>query len=295
LHSSFEDPAQMNQQTSAITYDSPPLVEVAMSVQFEPPKGLTSAHLGAFWSSQQVAYPSVRSLRPIAATNETFGEANTWLPPALLFAVTDEPDVRVQMTSTDDQWMCQIQRDRLVVNWRKRDAGYPRFDATWTRFQKIWADWLLFLAEGKFLLTGPRLWELTYVNRIKKAGLWKTPADWPSVFPGLWGGAFAAAEGATLSGFQGQWVWETASPAARLFVEPRPGRTAGSSPEDVLLLSLTARGPLETTKRDLGNDSGSVEAIESGMNCGHNFIVTTFDRIASLDAKKTWGRHGNTH
>src|SRR5690606_90804 len=34
---------------TSISYDAPPLVEVAMSVQFDPPKGLNLAHLGAFW------------------------------------------------------------------------------------------------------------------------------------------------------------------------------------------------------------------------------------------------------
>jgi hypothetical protein len=36
-----------------------------------------------------------------------------------------------------------------------------------------------------------------------------------------------------------------------------------------------------------------IDLIESGIACGHTLIVTTFDRIASNEAKQAWGRHAN--
>jgi hypothetical protein len=88
-----------------------------MSVQFDPPYGLTQAHLGAFWQSRRTDFPRVRTIQPIAATNEEFGGPGQWLPASWQFALTNEPECRLQMTSADDQWMWQLQRNRLVVNW----------------------------------------------------------------------------------------------------------------------------------------------------------------------------------
>lgn len=273
---------------SSINYDAPPLVEVAMSVQFDPPKGLSLAHLGAFWDRQKESFPNVRAVQPIATTNETFG--SQWLPPSLQLALTNEPDCRLQMISSDDQWMCQVQLNRLVINWRKRSEEYPRFDRTWTRFQTTFAAWQEFLNEFEIAPLAPRLWELTYVNRIPKGSLWQEPKDWPKVFPGLWGGSFATVQSASLRGFLGQWVWEQGDPPARLYVEPKPGRTSGEPPQDALLLSLTTRGPL-SPKGSAQESSSVASLIESGIGIGHELIVGTFDRISSNEAKKEWRRH----
>ena len=276
-------------QPPSISYDAPPLVEVAVSVQFDPPKGLNQAHLGAFWVTQRVSLPHVRAVPPIGTTNESFGDQGGWLPPALQLALTNEPECRLQMTSSDDQWMCQVQRNRIVVNWRKRREQYPRFSAAWRRFQELWQAWQAFLADSALEPLTAQLWELTYVNRIPKDNLWTSPSDWPNVFPGLWGGDFATVDGANLQGFQGQWVWQSENPVARLYVEPRPGRSAEQPHEEVLLLTLTARGPIAPSNTE--NPPTGDDAVEFGINCGHSLIVTTFDRIGSDNAKNVWRRH----
>lgn len=286
----------MNQtENTSITYDAPPLVEVAMSVQFDPPAGLNQAHLGAFWVTQKDSLPHVRALEPIATTNEAFGNPSQWLPPSWQLELTREPDCRLQMRSLDDQWMCQLQRNRLVINWRKRSDNYPRFGATRDRFCAAWKSWQMFLGELNLPRPRPRLWELTYVNRVPEGSLWKAPDDWPNVFPGLWGGRFATVPGAQLRGHQGRWVWESSHPPARLYVEPKPGHSADAPPQAVLLLSLTARGPLDPfgadPKASDGDDDGSIEA---GIAFGHELIVGTFDRITSETARKEWGRHADS-
>src|SRR5690606_21512016 len=120
--------------------------------------------------------------------------------------------------------MCQVQRNRLVLNWRKRGIEYPRFSVVWERFREAWAAWEVFLNSADVAPCEPRLWEVTYVNRIPQGKLWGSVSDWPNVFPGLWGGKFASIEGAELRGFHGEWVWESRNPPARLYVEPKPGR-----------------------------------------------------------------------
>lgn len=277
----------------AVTYLSPPLVEVAISIQFDPPHGLSLAHLGAFWFTQREALPTVRTASPIVTLNENF-EGGGWLPPSLQLALTNEPDCRLQMTSENDEWMYQVQRNRLVVNWRKRNVEYPRFHATWKRFNEAWTAWTKFLVELKFPSLRPRLWEVTYVNRIPQGELWTTPNDWPRIFPGLWGGVVAPVQGASLTGMHGQWVWHRADPPMRLYVEPKPARSGDQPHQEVLLLSLTARGLVDPSNEGVASsDPGGLERIGTGISLGHELIVSTFDNIASDIAKKVWGRNAN--
>lgn len=255
---------------------------------FTPPAGLNEAHLGAFWAEHRKRLPNVDSTAPIAAASETFGAASRWLPPALHVALSNEPQCRLQLTSDDGQWMYQLQRDRIVSNWRhKKPEVYPRFGVAINHFNELWNFWNAFLAEVKLPPPSPTMWELTYVNRIKKWDAWDGPQDWPKLLPGLWGGEFAAAEGLTMGGLHGQWVWNLASPPARVYVESRPAKTSDTPPQEALMLNLTARGPIVSSK-----DANTESIITSSLNKGHELIVLTFDAIVSDAAKHHWGRHG---
>ncbi len=278
----------------AVTYNAPPLVEVAMSIQFEPSRELNSAHLGAFWMTQRHQLPIVRTLQPIPAVSDDFGGAGQWLPPALQFALKSEPDCRLQMVSSDDQWMCQLQRNRIVINWRRRNEQYPRFDTTLARFRDGWNSWRIFLKDIGLPPTRPQIWELTYVNRVAQGELWARPGDWHRIFPGLWGGPFAGPADSQLRGFHGQWVWESRDPLARLYIEPQPGRSSEPPHHDELILSLTARGPFALSATE---DNSTVESemsrIEAGLVGGNALIVSAFDGMTSDAAKTNWGRHAN--
>lgn len=265
----------------SVNYKAPPVVEVAMSIQFDPPNGFSLPHLGLYWDAQRNMYPTVRTAAPIPAAPDDFGTESQWGPVAMRLAFSNEPQYRLQMTSKDDEWVCQAQLDRLVVNWRKKGPDYPKFDATFPRFQAAWTGLQRFLERQHLAAATPKLWEITYINRFPKGELWQSPKDWPILLPGLWGGAFASASDLTLSTLGGQWVWEHGPERARLYVEPSPARSADTPPVDSLILSLTARGPINV--KMWGED-----AIESGLNLGHDLIVLTFDAITSKHAKEHW-------
>lgn len=271
-----------------------------MSVQFEPPPGLNAAHLGAFWFTEKAAFPKVRAVEPIVTPPEEFGSEGQWLPPALQLAFTNEPNCRLQMSSGDDQWMCQIQRDRIVINWRKHSEEYPRYSATLDRFHQAWRSWQDALAAMSIGRVTPRQWELTYVNRIAQGDLWSSPNDWPRVLPGIWAGDFAASPNLDLQGLQGRWVWQSSTDRARLYIEPKPGRSIGKPPIDLLILSLTARGPVESAESTEANSATPIQyadmmaSIEDGMNIGHALIVSTFDAICSDSAKQQWKRRASS-
>jgi len=187
------------------------------------------------------------------------------------------------MTSEDDCWMCQLQQDRLVVNWRKRsDNSYPRYDAAWIQFESLWVE-----LKGMLLAHGheepkPQFWELLYVNRIPQGNLWETPQQWPDVFPRLWPHDVKSVAGAPIHGLLGQWIWQTNDGLAKIIVEPKPAR---DSDQDVLFMTITSRGPVVA-----GTDENSTQQIALGLERGHSLIVSTFDEIISDSARAAWGR-----
>jgi uncharacterized protein (TIGR04255 family) len=286
----------MSTEDCPITYENPPIVEVAISTQFEPPRGLTQAHLGAYWADCRRDYPQVHATQVLPATTEEFGGRRTWLPPSLRLALTDEPDSRIQMTSEDSTWMLQVQSNRIVVNWRRKadlSDPYPRFTGTWQRFENAWEHWCRFLATAKIPAPQPTHWEIVYVNRIGKGTLWNKPTDWPSVLPGLWGHGFADIPGTTLMGLHGQWVWETTNPPTRLFIEPKPGRGPAPRSDDFLFLNITARGKIDLSPSGESSDDSCLLGIENGIKAGRRLIVNAFDQIISQKAKAEWKRHGD--
>lgn len=268
-----------------------------MSVLFDPLAEFNEGHLGAFWARQQHKYPKVRSVPPINSPVDDFENQGRWLPPAIQLAISNRPHARLQMTSSNDEWMCQVQHDRLVMNWRKREVEYPRFTRTLEQLCEAWQDWTAFLNGHDRVRLRIRMWEMTYVNRIPRGELWNGPDDWPDVLPGLWGARFVQPEGTTIRGLSGQWVWDGLDQRSRIYVEPQLGRSKDTTEPDLLVLSLTARGIPSVSDSNGDNEmmgSGENVCIRECMKTGHALIINTFDEISSIKAKEHWGRHADS-
>ena len=95
----------------------------------------------------------------------------------------------------------------------------------------------------------------------------------------LWAAPFANVAGASLIGLQGQWVWETSEPAARLSVEPKPGREPETDFQVLLFVTLKARGRLVLPPKVTKRDAGAWLEIERGVRWGHEIIVSAFDSL----------------
>src|SRR5688572_27284950 len=106
-------------------YKNPPVVEVVLSVQFDPLNRLNVAHIGLLWSKFKDRLPLTTERQPIAPIFETFG-----LPTALQIETTFTqrvPIPRVWFFNQETTDLIQIQQDRLLRNWRKKDlvCKYP--------------------------------------------------------------------------------------------------------------------------------------------------------------------------
>lgn len=262
------------------SYRKPPVVETVLGVQFEPIKGLTTAHLGAFWKALGAEWPNVAEVAPLEPAFERFGNEIRWETLGFRFRV-GVMGSRLQIKTADADRMVQVQNGRLYYNWLHASGGnYPRyrptlkpgFDDTLHRFQSF--------LEGEGLgALQPNQWEITYVNRLIKGQVWETPADWFSLVGGFMpmGNLHEAVK---LESGGGEWHFEIQPQRGRLHLQLQHGRADSEDGPETLTMKLTARGPVQAD-----NPAMSVDA---GIELGHDVIVDTFKRLTSGAAHDFW-------
>lgn len=127
----------------------------------------------------------------------------------------------------------------------------------------------------------PDQWEVTYVNHIPRGTVWEEPRDWQDVFRQL-PSVIDSPESVDLESCACEWHFEIKPQLGRLHIQLGHGQSSVKSGEDLLRLTLTARGPIGGTKRN-GLDLGL------GLDLGRRIIVTTFKAVTSESAHKHWG------
>lgn len=254
-------------------YDSPPVEEVVVGVQFER-LPLTGVHFGLFWSTVRDKLPEVSEHPPLETRAEDFAN-----PAAVQFPfVFDLPRLRYWLTSRDGTELLQLQSDRLLFNWRKRtsEQAYPHFEWIQARFAAWLASWQAFLEQQQL---GAKIgqFEVTYVNRI-------SAADRPLVVdevlsflaPQLRTGLEGTAEAISLNS---QRVLTHDNVAwARGYVSAQNGTDVTGAP--MISFELTVRGPLT-----LGEPSLPLLQLRA-----REWIVRAFDNLTSADMHKMWGK-----
>ena len=115
---------------SSPDFPNAPLIEVALSVQFQPLPLYTSAHAGEFWQKIRDDFPVTQEQPPIPQVNEFFGSNRPspgFIDIGLNFGLTG---LRSWFMSEDGGFLIQIQRNRFVLNWRKTGPNptYPRYE-----------------------------------------------------------------------------------------------------------------------------------------------------------------------
>jgi len=115
-------------------FESPPLNEVVLGVQFNPPKGYRQINAGDVWGLFRSEFSEVEDREPLDPVFETFGLPARRAP----FRMVARPSHdRFWFVRPDGTELIQFQQDRLLHNWRKagnKDTEYPRFEGMMTRF-----------------------------------------------------------------------------------------------------------------------------------------------------------------
>jgi uncharacterized protein (TIGR04255 family) len=273
---------------NGVKFDAPPVVETALSVQFNSLPGFSGAHAGWFWkeyvekltdgpTNQWIHAADVPRLPEVF---EKFGTEDIWVPPSVRFAPVTS--VRTQLLRGDGERMIQVQDTRFVLNWRKAEGSYPSYQALLPEFRNMLHAFQSFCSEAGFGLPVYNVWEIVYVDHVRKGTMWDSARDLSRIFPGL-STPPVSVQHAPPSGDEtvsADWRFSLANRRGRLYIQIRQVRIQPSN-EEVIQLTTTARGPVNEN-----------QSWEQGLNFGHEAIRETFLAITSAEAQRYWEKRG---
>ena len=120
-------------------FQDPPVDEVVLGVQFEPPAAYTSVVAGKIWDLFRDEFPLVNEVPRLEPQFEVFGGNPT--PGFQLSFGVGPLRSRLWFISADESHLLQFQEDRFFLNWRKRPNGsisglpYPRYEQISSTFR----------------------------------------------------------------------------------------------------------------------------------------------------------------
>jgi len=264
-----------------LKFDRPPIDEVAFSIQFKPLEGLLVPYYGLLWDHFRADYPACEDVAPLLSLAEG--------PDG---AVQEEPqfDVaslipRVWFLQPDGPGLIQVQRNRFIVNWRRRqpEDKYPGFPNILRRFRQHLNEFEAFLKDHEIGQLAMEQYELTYINVVAKGEGWNDAAQVSRIFPHFTvpnpvsSGVLGVPEGL---------AWKIAFPLpenkGRLHASLQQGRRRRDG-VPVLHLNLTARGIGHNSTRD---------AMWDWFDLAHRSITEGFHTLTSEEVQRdVWQRH----
>jgi hypothetical protein len=96
--------------------DTPPIEEVVCGVLFPALPGLDTVAAGAYWHERTADFPKKEIQPPIVAPQR-----------GNVIRLGRSTVQRAWLVSASEDFLIQIQEDRFYLNWRRREAEYPRF------------------------------------------------------------------------------------------------------------------------------------------------------------------------
>lgn len=265
-------------------YSKPPLIEVALSVQFKELTQFRTVHAGLFWEKCKRKFPNFAEHPPINPVFETFGGKPrlSFSPKIELVSGLQVP--RYWFLDKSENRLIQIQADRFIHNWRKVQTKdkYPRYEDIKKQFLTEFKKFKRFIKENNLGRVFPNQVEITYVNHItseKNEGLHKS---FGNVFS-IWNNRrFSKNVGALeVEQFSSKFVIDghKGGPIGRLHVKAIPA--VNSAGELIIQFELVARGNLEKP---------TIKAVEEFMDLGREKIIFGFTELTTPKMHERWGR-----
>lgn len=264
-------------------FHKPPVVETVLGVYFRAPEKFNSAEQGIFWGRHlREEYPNLEERPPTVELRERFGEECLAPSSTMRWRVTDQPDApRLWAASENGQQVVQVQRNGLLVNWKKADddVSYRTYEDRHENFGRQFSLLKDFFEKEGIGQIKPTSWIVTYVNHIDYEGLEdvgpavaKTLTVWTNQFSDSWLD--------TPDKLGLDFTFPLPENAGRLNVKLVPAFVKKNK-QHVLRLDLTARGQLEP---------GNIESALSAINLGHEWVVRGFASLTRPEMHKVWER-----
>lgn len=272
-----------NLRLSLPDFADPPVVEVALSVQFDPLTSLRVPHLGLLWEEFRNRFPNTEEHPPLPPVIERFGVRG---PSGVSVQLeTGLPMPRCWFLNEAGDELIQVQQDRFVHNWRKVGHGdkYPRYERIRETFKTELDTFCQFLDREQLGKLAPNQCEVTYVNHIASGKGWERHGQIGEVVT-VWASRYSdtfLSEPEDVR-FAVRYVIPDSSgaPLGRLFINVEPAyRTTDNQP--VLVMQLIARGR---------PDGEGIEGVFRFLDTGREWIVRGFASITSSRMHEIWGR-----
>lgn len=266
------------------SFENPPVVEVALSVQFDPIDALQVPQMGLLWTGFRDALPKSQTQSPLQSEFERFEAVAVPTPRIRIETFDSPPTPRLWFLNETETELVQVQQTRFIVNWRRvKQEPYPRFHNVLQKFKQRFEVFLSFLSRENLGDLVYNQCEVTYVNHIPfdEVGSNHRPIEgilttWKNQYSDSF---LSDPEGAMVrirylipGGDQG--------PAGRLHVDLQPAlRNEDQKP--IYVLNLTARG----------NPIGSgLVGVYKFFDLGHEWIVRGFTSITLPSMHQIWRR-----
>lgn len=261
-------------------FRSPPVSEVALSVQFEDIP-LQLVQLGLLWQRFRVSYPLTEQHHPIAGVIEQFAEEKP--PKSVMQLVSSQiPPIRFWFLSEDGSHLVQVQNDRFVRNWRGSGDQYPRYEVLRSAFKEDYSIFENFLKDEGVAPPNPTQCEITYVNNIVAGKGWEHHGEAHKVFEVCSLPDLESEPEPEDFGFALRYMIpdEQGAPIGRLRVTVSSAhRTKDKTP--LFVMTMIARGKLK------GEGINSVVAFH---DLGRAWIVKRFAALTTAQMHEIWGR-----
>jgi uncharacterized protein (TIGR04255 family) len=263
-------------------FEAPPVVELALGVQFEPLQNFRTVHFGAFWKKISKDFPHVEEKPPLGDIPEKFGIQIESLTFNLVEGILLP---RLWFLNSQKNELIQLQQNRFVYNWRRQndDDSYPHYSNIRTKFISEYERLAEFLKAEDLGDIKPTACEITYVNHIVSNAVWSEFGDFAKVFTIFNSNPQASflpvAESVR---FASNYVIKNNAEKAvgrlRATVAPEVRRSDGKK---LFVMNMAAVGVPES--KDLAG-------VLSFLDVGHEWIVKGFEALTTEDMQAAWGK-----
>ncbi len=267
-------------------FDNPPVIEIALSIQFDALAGLRTYHFGLLWAKYKERFPKVEEYPPISPVVETFKPQVSSNVSVRLELMESPPMSRWGFVSEKGDEVIQIQRDRFVHNWRKADNSveYPHYDHIRETFRRELRVFYEFLSHEGIGEPTINQCEVAYINHLVEGEGWRHHSQMCDVLTLLKSQEDASPLEPEDVRFAARYVIRSEADGkellGRLHIGVEPAYRA-TDEKAVFIMPLVARGKPE---------GEGIEGALKFLDRGHELIVKGFTYVTSEQMHKIWRR-----
>lgn len=256
-------------------FADPPVVEMALGVEFQPLLAIRGITLGPLRERWRDAYPRIEEQPPLAPGIE--GAAPPGIGLALGFGPV--PAARHWFLNDAGTDLVQVQNDRLIVNWRAVDDSetYPRYGHMRELFASRLAEFTAFLEAENLGALAIIQAEANYINAVPvevghQGALGRLLRAWTGTASHHLGEPEQARIALAFA------IPQVGHPPVRMHVAAEPAQRPDGSP--ALFLTLTARGAPAGPSRE--------DALQF-LDHVHDHLTQSFMELTPATMHTTWG------